>query len=54
MQGLRYAASCHNVRTDPAPRAVPAATQGDKPSVVPIRTDDVSPDVIGGPVINAL
>ena len=30
------------------------AMQGDKPSVVQIRADDVSPDVIGGPVIDAL
>lgn len=30
------------------------ATQGDKPSVVQIRSDDVSPNVIGKPVINAL
>ncbi|MGF1616019.1 MAG: DUF5615 family PIN-like protein [Gammaproteobacteria bacterium] len=34
--------------------AILAATQGDKPSVVQIRADDVSPDVIGGPVIDAL
>lgn len=31
-----------------------AATGGDKPSVVQIRSEDVSPDVIGKPVIEAL
>jgi predicted nuclease of predicted toxin-antitoxin system len=31
-----------------------AATQGDKPSVVQIRSEDVSPDVIGRSVIDAL
>ncbi len=34
--------------------AILAATQGDKPSVVQIRADDVSPDVIGRQVISAL
>ena len=34
--------------------AILAATQGDKPSVVQIRAEDVSPNVIGKPVINAL
>lgn len=34
--------------------AILAATQGDKPSVVQIRSDDVNPDVIGNSVINAL
>jgi predicted nuclease of predicted toxin-antitoxin system len=34
--------------------AILAATHGDKPSVVQIRSDDVSPDVIGGIVIDAL
>jgi predicted nuclease of predicted toxin-antitoxin system len=34
--------------------AILAATQGDKPSVVQIRSEDLSPDVIGGPVIGAL
>jgi predicted nuclease of predicted toxin-antitoxin system len=34
--------------------AILAATQGDKPSVVQIRSEDLSPDVIGGPVIDAL
>lgn len=34
--------------------AILAATHGDKPSVVQIRSEDVSPDVIGGPVIDAL
>jgi len=31
-----------------------AVTQGEKPSVVQIRSEDVSPDVIGRPVVNAL
>lgn len=31
-----------------------AVTQGEKPSVVQIRSEDVSPDVIGKPVVNAL
>jgi predicted nuclease of predicted toxin-antitoxin system len=31
-----------------------AATHGDKPSVVQIRAEDVSPDVIGAAVIEAL
>jgi predicted nuclease of predicted toxin-antitoxin system len=34
--------------------AILAATQGDKPSVVQIRADDVSPNAIGELVINAL
>ena len=34
--------------------AILAATQGDKPSVVQIRSEDLSPEVIGKPVINAL
>lgn len=34
--------------------AILAATHGDKPSVVQIRSDDVSPEVIGKPVIDAL
>lgn len=34
--------------------AILAATQGEKPSVVQIRAEDVSPDVIGNPVIAAL
>ncbi len=34
--------------------AILAATHGDKPSVVQIRAEDVSPDVIGAPVIDAL
>lgn len=34
--------------------AILAATQGDKPSVVQIRADDISPDIIGKTVINAL
>lgn len=34
--------------------AILAATQGDKPSVVQIRAENVSPDVIGKPVIDAL
>ncbi len=34
--------------------AILAATHGDKPSVVQIRSEDVSPDVIGGLVIDAL
>jgi predicted nuclease of predicted toxin-antitoxin system len=34
--------------------AILAATNGDKPSVVQIRADDVSPDRIGKPVIAAL
>jgi predicted nuclease of predicted toxin-antitoxin system len=34
--------------------AILAATHGDKPSVVQIRAEDVSPDVIGKPVTDAL
>jgi len=34
--------------------AILAATHGDKPSVVQIRAEDVSPDVIGANVITAL
>ena len=34
--------------------AILAATQGEKPSVVQIRADDVSPDVIGKQVIASL
>jgi predicted nuclease of predicted toxin-antitoxin system len=34
--------------------AILAATQGEKPSVVQIRAEDVSPDVIGSQVIDAL
>ena len=34
--------------------AILAATQGDKPSVVQIRSEDLSLDVIGKPVISAL
>lgn len=34
--------------------AILAATGGDKPSVVQIRADDISPDMIGKTVINAL
>ncbi len=34
--------------------AILAATHGDKPSVVQIRSEDLSPEVIGGPVIDAL
>ncbi len=34
--------------------AILAATQGDKPSVVQIRSEDLSLEVIGKPVINAL
>ena len=34
--------------------AILAATQDDRPSVVQIRADDVSPDAIGEVVINAL
>jgi predicted nuclease of predicted toxin-antitoxin system len=34
--------------------AILAATQGDKPSVVQIRSEDVSPEAIGGPVVDAL
>ncbi|MBS3964877.1 MAG: DUF5615 family PIN-like protein [Methylomonas sp.] len=34
--------------------AILAATHGDKPSVVQIRAEDVSPDVIGKPVVDAL
>jgi predicted nuclease of predicted toxin-antitoxin system len=34
--------------------AILAATHGEKPSVVQIRADDVSPDVIGLQVITAL
>ena len=34
--------------------AILAATQGEKPSVVQIRADDVSPDAIGMQVVAAL
>jgi len=34
--------------------AILAASHGHKPSVVQIRAEDVSPDVISGPVIHAL
>ena len=34
--------------------AILAATQGEKPSVVQIRAEDVSPDVIGRQLIDAL
>ncbi len=34
--------------------AILAATHGDKPSVVQIRAEDVSPDVTGAKVITAL
>jgi len=34
--------------------AIHAATQGEKPSVVQIRAEDVSPHVIGSPVVSAL
>lgn len=34
--------------------AILAATHGEKPSVVQIRAEDVSPDAIGKPVIDAL
>jgi predicted nuclease of predicted toxin-antitoxin system len=34
--------------------AILAATQGKKPSVVQLRADDTSPDVIGGAVLAAL
>lgn len=34
--------------------AILAATHGDKPSVVQIRSEDVSPDIIGKPVVAAL
>lgn len=34
--------------------AILAATRGEKPSVVQLRADDVSPDVIGGQVLIAL
>jgi predicted nuclease of predicted toxin-antitoxin system len=34
--------------------AILAATHGEKPSVVQIRSEDASPDVIGKPVIAAL
>jgi len=34
--------------------AILAATAGEKPSVVQIRSEDVSPDAIGGPVVDAL
>ncbi len=34
--------------------AILAVTQGGKPSVVQIRSDDISPDAIGKPVIDAL
>lgn len=34
--------------------AILAATQGEKPSVVQIRADDVSPEAIGAPVVVAL
>jgi len=34
--------------------AILAATRGDKPSVAQIRAENVSPDVIGKPVVDAL
>jgi predicted nuclease of predicted toxin-antitoxin system len=34
--------------------AILAATKGDKPSVVQIRADDISPDAIGANVVEAL
>ncbi len=34
--------------------AILAATQGEKPSVVQIRSEDVNPDVIGGQTVAAL
>lgn len=34
--------------------AILAATQGDKPSVVQVRAEDVSPEAIGKPVLDAL
>lgn len=34
--------------------AILAATQGDKPSVVQLRSDDVSPDAIAAAVVDAL
>lgn len=34
--------------------AILAATQGQSPSVVQIRAEDVSPDVIGGKIVHAL
>jgi predicted nuclease of predicted toxin-antitoxin system len=34
--------------------AILAATQGGKPSVVQIRTDDLNPDAIGGTITQAL
>ena len=34
--------------------AILAATHGNKPSVVQIRADDVSPDIIGSQIISAL
>jgi predicted nuclease of predicted toxin-antitoxin system len=34
--------------------AILATTHGDKPSVVQVRSEDVSPDVIGKAVVNAL
>ena len=34
--------------------AILAATNGDKPSVVQIRSEDVSPEAIGGLIVNAL
>lgn len=34
--------------------ALLAASQGDKPSVVQVRTEDVSPERIGGPLVAAL
>ncbi|MGL1833252.1 DUF5615 family PIN-like protein [Rhodocyclaceae bacterium SMB388] len=34
--------------------AILAATQGDKPSVVQIRAEDISPDVIGARIVAAL
>ncbi len=48
-------ANGHVVLThDPDFSAILAATQGDKPSVAQIRAENVSPDVIGKPVIDAL
>lgn len=48
-------ANCYVVLThDLDFSAILAATHGDKPSVVQIRAEDVSPDVIGGSVVDAL
>ena len=53
---LAYAkANCYVVLThDLDFGTILAATGGDKPSVVQIRSEDVSPDAIGRPVIEAL